>query len=80
MKECPFCKNGILERKTAREIYTYKGYSGEFEQPGEWCDTCGEGILNSSDLMATEKQIRDFQSKVASLLTSQRICKKSNML
>ncbi len=70
MKKCPFCKHGILEQKTVKETYTYKGCSAEFEQPGEWCDSCGEGILSSADLMATEMHIKDFQAKVDGLLSS----------
>jgi HTH-type transcriptional regulator / antitoxin MqsA len=72
-KECPFCKTGFLERKTIKEIYTYKGHRIEIEQPGEFCNVCDEGILNSADLKATEKQVRDFQAKIDGLLTSSEI-------
>ncbi|EDN69188.1 transcriptional regulator, XRE family [Beggiatoa sp. PS] len=74
-KECPLCKTGFLERKTIKEMYTYKGHSIEIEQPGEFCNVCDEGILNSTDLNATEKQIRDFQSKIDGLLTASEIRK-----
>ena len=73
MKTCPFCGEGVLERKTIKETYTYKDQSIEVEQPGEWCNVCGEGILDSSDLKATEKQIRDFQAQVDGLLSSSEI-------
>ena len=73
MKTCSFCGEGVLERKTIKETYTYKDHSIEVEQPGEWCNVCGEGILNSSDLKATEKQIRDFQAQVDGLLSSSEI-------
>ena len=68
MKKCPFCQEGFLERKTIREIYTYKGHEIEVEQPGEWCQVCGEGVLNGADLKATAKQIRDFQAQPDKLL------------
>jgi len=74
-KECPFCKTGFLERNTIKEMYTYKGHSIEIEQPGEFCNVCDEGILNSADLNATEKQIRDFQAKIDGLLTASEIRK-----
>ena len=73
MKTCPFCGEGVLERKTIKETYTYKDQSIEVDQPGEWCNVCGEGILDGSDLKATEKQIRDFQAQVDGLLPSSEI-------
>ncbi|MEN8219203.1 MAG: type II toxin-antitoxin system MqsA family antitoxin [Pseudomonadota bacterium] len=73
MKKCPFCKDGLLERKTIKETYKYKGHTLEVEQPGEWCNVCEEGILNGADLKATEKLKNDFQSQVDGLLTSEEI-------
>ncbi|MDY0096423.1 MAG: type II toxin-antitoxin system MqsA family antitoxin [Candidatus Vecturithrix sp.] len=70
MKTCPFCGEGVLERKVLTETYTYKGHSFEIEQPGEWCSACEEGILNGKDLKATDKQIRDIQAQIDGLLTS----------
>ncbi len=73
MKTCPFCGKGILERKTVREAYSYKGQTLEVEQPGTWCNVCDEGVLESVDLKATQKQIRDFQVQVDGLLSSSEI-------
>ena len=72
-KKCPFCENGFLENNTIMETYTYKEHTLEIEQPGEWCNVCDEGILESANLKATEKQISDFQSQVDGLLTSNEI-------
>ncbi len=55
------------------QTYAYKDHSFEIEQPGEWCDACGEGVLSGADLKATNKQIREFQTRVDGLLTSQEI-------
>jgi len=74
-KECHFCQNGFLERKTIKETHTYKGHTFEIEQPGEFCNVCDEGVLNGTDLKATEKPIRDFQAKIDGLLTSTEIMK-----
>lgn len=73
MKKCPFCGNGVLERKTIQETYTYKGQTLTVEQPGAWCNVCDEGILDGDDLKATQKQIRDFQAQVDGLLPSEEI-------
>jgi len=54
-KKCPFCKEVFLERKTIKETYT--GHTIEVDQPGEFCNSCEEGILNAADMKATEKQI-----------------------
>jgi len=74
-KTCSFCGKGFLERKTIKETYTYKGYSIEIEQPGEFCYFCNEGILNGADLKATEKPLLAFQAKIDGLLTSTEIIK-----
>jgi HTH-type transcriptional regulator/antitoxin MqsA len=74
-KACSFCEKGFLERKTIKETYTYKGYNIEIEQPGEFCHFCGEGILNGTDLKATEKPLLAFQAKIDGLLTSTEIIK-----
>jgi len=34
------------------------------EQPGDWCDVCGEGILNGDDLQATEPAWLAFRGEV----------------
>ena len=76
MKKCPFCENGVMERKTLRETHhTYKGHTLEIDQPGEYSAACEEGILSPEDLQATQKQIRDFHAKVDGLLTSDEIRK-----
>ena len=73
MKKCPFCEHGVMTRATVQETYTYKGQTLTLEQPGTWCDSCGEGILDRADLKTTEKQIRDFQASVDGLLPSNEI-------
>lgn len=82
MKKCPFCPDGFLERKTILETYTYKNHSIAIEQPGEWCNSCGEGIFNGDDLKATDQQIRTLQAQVDGALPSseiRRIRKKLNL-
>jgi len=34
------------------------------DQPGDWCDVCGEGILNGEDLQATEPAWLSFRGEV----------------
>lgn len=75
MNQCPFCKDGVLTRQTLKKTYTYQGHSLEVNQPGEWCNVCGEGILNGADLAATDRPLRDFQARIDGLLTANEIRK-----
>jgi HTH-type transcriptional regulator/antitoxin MqsA len=63
-KRCPVCFKGRLSRGVKRVTLEYKGRAYEEEQPGDWCDTCGEGILNGADLEATEAAWLAFRERV----------------
>ena len=58
VKKCPFCASGHLLRYTRDETYECGDKTVTVKQPGEWCDTCEEGILNGADLQATAKEIQ----------------------
>ena len=73
MKKCPFCGKGSLVRKTKQETFKYKGQKLRLPQPGDYCPSCGEGILNGSDLKSTRKAIHDWQAKVDKFLTSDEV-------
>jgi HTH-type transcriptional regulator/antitoxin MqsA len=62
MKSCPVCGKGTLERKSHRQTFRYGGKVLRYEQPGLWCDTCGEGILDNADMDATERLLYDFRA------------------
>ena len=61
---CPVCFEGHLERKSKRITDTYKGHAITYDQPGDWCDQCGEGILSGDDAQATEKQLLAWRKKI----------------
>lgn len=63
--KCTVCNKGNLNRKNKSQVFTYKGKSIMLEQPGLWCDSCNEGILNGEDITKTEKAFDEFKSKVA---------------
>jgi YgiT-type zinc finger domain-containing protein len=54
---CPICFEGHLERKVKRVTRTYRGHTIEYDQPGEWCDNCGEGILTGADALKNQAQL-----------------------
>jgi len=73
MMKCPLCEKGALERKKVKETYTYKGQSIDILQPGEWCNRCNEGILDSVDIKVTEKILHDFRAKIDRFLVSDEV-------
>jgi len=72
-RKCPFCGQGVLERKVIEETYTYKGRSLVIEQPGEFCGHCEEGVLGKEDMAATRKALHDFRASVDGLLVSEEV-------
>lgn len=72
-KKCSFCETGKLERKTKKLTFVYKGHSIDLEQPGQHCDSCGEGIVDSFDIRVTEKQLHDFRATIDKFLTSDEV-------
>lgn len=78
---CPEC-GGSLVQETRKIPYTYKDQTIEVDQPGSWCQKCGEGVLCLTDMKVTEQTLHDHRAIVDGLLTSQeirRIRKKLNL-
>jgi len=73
MEKCNICGKGTLKRKTVIQTFKYKGQNFDFEQPGLWCDSCGEGILDNSDMEATESLLHDFRCKVDGFLRTSEV-------
>ena len=71
--KCHACNKGTLHHTTKSQVFTYKGKSIALEQPGLWCDSCGEGILNGEDISKTEKAFEKFKSKIDGLLSPEEI-------
>ena len=70
MYKCPCCHKGYLTRKTIKNTFHYKGHSIVLDQPGEYCDTCDDGVLNGSDLAYTSKTLRDWHTEIDGFLPS----------
>jgi HTH-type transcriptional regulator/antitoxin MqsA len=78
--KCPVCGVGELERKSVDQTFTYKEQQFQYQQPGEWCNSCEEGILHTSDMNATELLLNDFRARVDGYLTSTDIKRIRNKL
>ena len=63
-ERCLACYQGTLSKKIKSCIFSYKDKSITLEQPGMWCDFCGEGILSENDIAATEKAFDAFKTKI----------------
>jgi HTH-type transcriptional regulator/antitoxin MqsA len=73
MKACPVCGKGTLTRQTKRQVFRYKGKALGYEQPGWWCAKCGEGVLETSDMDATERILADFRAVVDGYLPTSEV-------
>lgn len=69
IKQCIVCGENTSEYKIKKVPFTYKGETTSIHQPGEWCSTCGEGVLNHKDMQATIKEMQTHKAKVDSILT-----------
>lgn len=72
LNSCPIC-GGTLLRDTRSVTTSYKGHSHTYEQPGQYCNSCGEAFLHAEDLKSTLAIRKDFNRSVDSLLTSKKI-------
>jgi HTH-type transcriptional regulator/antitoxin MqsA len=70
MKVCPVCAQGKLERGAQFQTLRYKGKTLRYQQPGAWCNACGEGILTNEDMNVTERLLADFRADLDGYLTS----------
>ena len=77
--ECELCGE-----QASREIrpmeYSYKGHSITLDQPGVYCDSCGECLLESEDLKATRVDLMEFHASVDGVLGPLQIKKIRRML
>lgn len=71
--KCHACHKGTLTRKVKVQLFTYKGKSIQLDQPGLWCNSCEEGILNGEDIAKTEKAFDEFKAKIDGLLNPDEI-------
>jgi len=68
--KCPACGKGRLKRETRSTPFSYRGVTVRVDQPGDWCEACGEGVLSAVDMAATVKARQDAIAKAEGLLTT----------
>jgi HTH-type transcriptional regulator/antitoxin MqsA len=70
MKKCPECGSHKMQRDTRKSNFEYKKKRFVYDQPGNWCDDCGEVFLEPSDKAITDLLLYDFSAKVDGRLTT----------
>lgn len=73
MKKCFSCGGKAVSRDKRQRSFEYQGQILHYEQPGEWCDECGEVFLEKSDKEVTDPLIYNFQARVDGRLTTEDI-------
>jgi len=64
---CPLCGKGRLKRETRPVTFSYRGTAFTIDQPGDWCEACGEGVLSVDDLAVTAKRRQEMIAQVEGL-------------
>lgn len=72
-EHCPFCGNKSYYHQTKPMTLRYKSSSITVEQPGFWCDECGEGVIGGDDRKATQKKLQTLRAQIDGLLTPDKI-------
>ena len=65
---CTFCGKGELRDEARPVEYEYKGQTIVVEQPGRYCSSCGEAVLEPHHLRSTERQLTALRAKAEGLL------------
>jgi YgiT-type zinc finger domain-containing protein len=64
LKKCPSCNSQRVKRKIEKTTYTYKNHSLKVDQPGIYCDNCGEIFLSSDDMRCNKTELEKFKNKI----------------
>lgn len=59
---------GDLVRETRPVEFRYRGTTFTVDQPGDWCQVCGEGYLSPEDRKANVREIHDARAKIDHML------------
>jgi HTH-type transcriptional regulator/antitoxin MqsA len=68
-QQCLLCGEYALEHKVKPMVYKYKSREFIIDQPAQWCETCGEGVINSEDNNKVVSLIQAEKSRIDGLLT-----------
>lgn len=69
---CPECGSKMTFKAKTDEL-EYKGHTTKIRTKGWWCDSCGEGILDSEALKASERAFLALKAEVDGLLSPEEV-------
>lgn len=69
IERCPFCGCKSYYHQTRSMKLRYKSHPITVQQPGYWCDECGEGVIGGEDRKATQKELQMLRAQIDHLLT-----------
>ena len=72
-QQCPICGEFSSEHKIKPMTYTYRKVDFVIDQPAQWCDSCGEGIIDGKDSKAVASIIQAEKARIEGLLTPEEI-------
>jgi HTH-type transcriptional regulator/antitoxin MqsA len=72
-ERCPFCSKESYCHQTTLMRLQYKSHPININQPGYWCEHCGEGIIGGEDRKATQKELQTFRAEIDGLLSPNKI-------
>ena len=75
LEYCPFCGEKSYAHCIKPMTLTYKSQQISVNQPGYWCNHCGEGIIGGTDRKQTQKELQELRAKIDGLLSPQEIKK-----
>lgn len=72
-QQCELCGEFSSEHKIKPMAYIYKNIEFIIDQPAQWCDSCGEGIIDGKDSKAVASIIQAEKARIEGLLTPEEV-------
>ena len=68
-RSCPECGGSDLVQGVRTQTVEYGGLVSEpYEQPGLWCQSCGEGLLSWKEMEIGSREMRTLKAQAEHLL------------
>jgi len=69
---CHACDHSMV-RNSKPDTLEYKDHQTVIDQPGWYCDSCDEVVLDAQDMLIMEKAYHDLKAGVENLFTSDEV-------
>ena len=71
-RPCPAC-GGTMVRDSRPDTVSYKHLTAKVTQPGWYCDSCDEALLEAAYARATEPVFMDLKARADGVLTAREV-------